>query len=195
MREVRLYGKLGARFGRVHRFDVKSPAEAMRALIANFPALEKYLLESDQKGIRYAVFTGKTNISEKELEQPAGKESIRIAPVLAGSKRAGLFQTVLGAVLVVVDMAFLHTGYLAQIGASMALGGVAQMLTPTPKSSGPNNGANSPSYIFSGAVNTTAVGNPVPVGYGRMIVGSAVISAGIVAEDISTSYTPTVVSQ
>jgi predicted phage tail protein len=33
-------------------------------------------------------------------------------------------------------------------------------------------------------VNTTAQGHPVPVGYGRMIVGSAVISAGIDVDEI-----------
>ncbi|HCW20974.1 MAG TPA: phage tail protein, partial [Achromobacter sp.] len=44
----------------------------------------------------------------------------------------------------------------------------------------PDNGA---SYNFNGPVNTSAQGIPVPVLYGRMIVGSAVISAGIYAED------------
>lgn len=43
--------------------------------------------------------------------------------------------------------------------------------------------ANSASYNFSGAVNTTIQGSAVPVMYGRMFVGSAVIAAGIVAED------------
>jgi predicted phage tail protein len=65
----------------------------------------------------------------------------------------------------------------------MTIGGVIQMLSPQqmPKSGeSANNGA---SYNFTGPVNTTAQGNPVPVLYGRMIVGSAVISAGIVAED------------
>ena len=38
-------------------------------------------------------------------------------------------------------------------------------------------------YHFNGVVNTTAQGNPVPLGYGRMIVGSAVVSAGIYAMD------------
>ncbi|MEK7492166.1 MAG: tail assembly protein, partial [Pseudomonadota bacterium] len=69
-------------------------------------------------------------------------------------------------------------------GASMALGGVVQMLSPQAKGlstkDSPNNGA---SYNFNGPVNTTAQGNPVPILYGRMIVGSAVLSGGIFAED------------
>jgi len=45
--------------------------------------------------------------------------------------------------------------------------------------------ANRPSFLFSNVVNTTAQGHCVPVGYGRMRVGSAVISAGITTEDIA----------
>ena len=48
-----------------------------------------------------------------------------------------------------------------------------------------NEKLNTPSYLFNGAVNTTAQGHPVPIGYGRLIVGSAVISASIV----TTEYT------
>ena len=70
------------------------------------------------------------------------------------------------------------------VGVSLALGGVAQMLAPQPKFDGPQE-EQQPSYVFNGAVNTTAQGQPVPVGYGRMIVGSAVISAGISVEDIT----------
>ena len=72
---------------------------------------------------------------------------------------------------------------LASMGAAMALSGVAQLLTPQQRllsvKDGPDNGA---SYNFNGPVNTTAQGNPVPVIYGEMIVGSATISAGIYSE-------------
>jgi predicted phage tail protein len=70
------------------------------------------------------------------------------------------------------------------MGVSMAMGGVVQLLSPQQRGlstrDSPDNGA---SYSFNGPVNTSAQGNPVPVLYGRMIVGSAVISAGIYAED------------
>lgn len=42
---------------------------------------------------------------------------------------------------------------------------------------------NKPSYAFGGPVNTTAQGNPVPIGYGQREIGGAVISAGIYTED------------
>ncbi|MCH3763267.1 tail assembly protein, partial [Campylobacter coli] len=72
----------------------------------------------------------------------------------------------------------------ATLGLSMMLGGVAQMLSPQQRllsaRDRPENGA---SYNFNGPVNTTAQGNPVPLLYGEMFVGSATISAGIYSED------------
>jgi len=191
LREVRLYGRLGARFGRIHMLAVSSTAEAVRALCVLIPGFERALADSDAHGVRYACFLGRRNIGEDQLQHPVGADSIRIAPVMAGAKRAGLFQTVLGAVMIVVGAVLTYTGVGAPIGAAMmkmgavlALGGVIQMLSPQQRGlsaqDSPENGA---SYNFNGAVNTSAQGNPVPVLYGRMICGSAVISAGIFAED------------
>lgn len=191
LREVRLYGRLGARFGRIHMLAVSSTAEAIRALCVLIPGFERALADSDAHGVRYACFLGKRNIGEDQLQHPVGADAIRIAPVVAGAKRAGLFQTVLGAVMIVVGAVLTYTGIGAPIGAAMmkmgavlALGGVIQMLSPQQRGlsaqDSPENGA---SYNFNGAVNTSAQGNPVPVLYGRMICGSAVISAGIFAED------------
>ena len=67
------------------------------------------------------------------------------------------------------------------IGGALILGGVAQLLTPTPKvPTGPDT-QNDPrkSYSFSGIQNTSRQGVPVPIVYGETIVGSVVISAGI----------------
>lgn len=92
------------------------------------------------------------------------------------------------------------------VGAAMVLGGTAQLLSPTlttgssatsfgaaggraatRESFSPRNNEpadNRASYIFNGAVNLTAQGNPVPICYGRMRVGSVVVSAGLSTEDI-----------
>ena len=72
----------------------------------------------------------------------------------------------------------------AAMGVGMVASGIVQMLAPQPKGiSARNSPNNSVSYTFNGPVNTTAQGDPVPLGYGRMIVGSAVISAGIYSAD------------
>ena len=71
------------------------------------------------------------------------------------------------------------------LGLSMALGGISQMLAGNPATPGPANAVtNLPSYAFNGAVNTAAQGNPVPICYGRLRVGSQVISTGLEATSL-----------
>ena len=194
IRVVRLYGVLGARFGRVHRLVVNSAAEAVHALAVQLQGFEQFFYEAKDRGMVFAVFHGRRNIGEAELGHPPGRAEIRIAPVIAGNKKAGLVQTVVGVALIAI--ATVMTGGIAGIaagglwatvgavGISLAIGGVTQMMTKQPAGLDVNDRAeNRASYSFNGPVNTQAQGNPVPLLYGRMIVGSSVLSAGIYAQD------------
>lgn len=201
LRTIRLYGTLGASFGRVHRLAVSNAAEAIHALCILIPGFERFLMESKDRGLTYSVFLGRNNISQDRLKAPSGKTDIRIAPVIIGSKRAGSLQTIIGVALIVAASYFTGgmasggsgllgagagTGWTAaaNFGIAMAMGGVMQMISPQAKGLGsidtPRNRA---SYSFNGPVNTSAQGNPVGLLYGQAIVGSAVISAGIYAQD------------
>lgn len=183
LRKVKLYGKL-RKFGNEFYLAVKTPAEAIKALCVQLPGFEKFLADSKKNNLEYAVFNGKKNIGEEEL-QFDGTGDIRIAPIISGSKRNGLFQTILGAVLVVVSFI---PGFQALMAPGIALlaGGIVQMLSPQPKgidSREPTE--NKSSYAFGNAVNTTAYGQPIPILAGTRICGGAIISAGIYSEDIS----------
>lgn len=195
IRTIRLYGKLGNAFGRVHKAAVKDTRDAIQYLCAMVPGFEQELMQ--RKGVGYAVFIGKQNLKEDQLEYPPGNDDIRIAPVVLGAKRGGLFSIILGAALIVgapylagalwgtsATAAVWVASNLPTLGWALAIGGVAQMLSPSPAGLGtqdrPENGA---SYNFNGPVNTTAQGNPVPVLYGEMFIGSATVSAGIYTED------------
>ncbi|EOQ30378.1 MULTISPECIES: tail assembly protein [Citrobacter] len=191
---IRLYGALGARFGRVHKLAVQTSAEAVKALCINLDGLESYLMNAKKNGMTFAVFRGKRNIGIEDYQNLAGNSDIRIAPVIEGAKKAGLFQTILGAVMivagiVVTGMTFGSAGVIGagmvSAGIGMMAGGIYQMLSPQPKGlQGRDDPDNKPSYAFGGSVNTLAMGNPVALLYGEREIGGAIISAGIVAEDI-----------
>lgn len=191
---IRLYGALGARFGRVHRLAVQTSAEAVKALCINLDGLESYLLNAKKNGMTFAVFRGKRNIGMNDFKDLAGNTDIRIAPIMEGAKKAGMFQTILGAVMVVagVVMTVISGGTASPLaaglmtsGIGMMAGGIYQMLSPQPKGlQGRDDPDNKPSYAFGGSVNTLAMGNPVALLYGEREIGGAIISAGIVAEDI-----------
>lgn len=176
MKTIRLYGELGKRFGREFQLDVQSPAEAIRALRVIVPGFQAYLVEHAKSAFK--VFVGGSNRSDEVGAPCSDKEVIRIAPTVQGAGFVG--RVILGAVLAIVGVVF-QQPWLVGMGASMALGGVVQMLSPQQSSNSADaeRPKNRPSYNFNGPVNSTAQGHPVPLCYGRMIVGSAVISAGI----------------
>lgn len=193
MTRIELGGALGKTFGRTHDRLIRTTAEAINALSKTICGFEQYLNTSKNRGLTYAVFKGKRNIGKDDLCFPVTGEVIRIIPVVIGSKKAGLLQTVLGAVLVVVGVAvgYLSGGTLsavgygaAKLGAAMMLGGVVQMLSPQPAGLASKQDAeNRASYAFGGVTNTAAQGNPVPILYGRRRIGGAIISGGIYVED------------
>lgn len=187
MKKIVLLGELGRKFGREFELAVQTPAEAIRALCANFPGFEKFVSESEKRHVGYKVICGKESRTAESLHDPAGKGVIRIVPVLAGAGGRGIPQIIIGSILIAIAY-FIPTPlspYLMQAGVSLIISGVVQMLTPLPNMpKDEDRPDNKPSYVFNGAVNTTAQGYPVPVGYGRMIVGSAVISAGISTEEL-----------
>lgn len=190
MKTIVLNGQLGKQFGRRHYFDVATAAEAVRALVANFPAVEKHLMNAKCLGYRVKLHDAPV-MNREQLHHPVGGSTITFTPVLSGAKKQGVGQIITGAILVaaaVIGNVFFPgnpvSPYLMNAGIAMIIGGTAQMLSPTPKSDDPSERPeNKPSYAFNGPINTTAQGHPVPVGYGRLIVGGAVISAGISTEE------------
>lgn len=190
IKTIKLGGVLGRKFGRTFRFAVESAAEAICALGSQLPGFGAFLTQSKDKGLAYATFYGRRNIGEEELQLPCGADEICIMPVVIGHKNGGWLQIVLGVVLLfAAAVAGLFQMYplaaaLGQMGWAMIIGGVIQLLTPQPKGTGTSDRPeNTPSNFFNGPINTQAQGNPVPVLYGELIVGSKVLSAGITAVD------------
>lgn len=196
MTVIKLSGSLAVKFGREHRrlLDTGTTTEAFSAIKNTLKGFEQFIKEQAKLGMRYAIFRNGLNTGEDEFGL-SGTREIRIVPVITGSKRAGVMQTILGAVLIVVGVFTTifgdYSGSVIQLGAAMVAGGVVQMLSPQSRGLKSREAAeNAPSYAFGGAVNTTAAGNPVGIGYGKRCIGGAIISAGIYAEDIATSKRP-----
>ena len=203
MKVVKVYGELKKRLGGqgVFKLDVRTPAEAIRALCAKFAGLEQWLSESHKDGVYYRVLLGKETIEEENIErlnQPwSEQDTFKITPVVTGAGEGGFGRFLLGTLMVatafilpgatfgagglgfgVTSGYWAGTAAIGNFGLYMMLSGVAQMLSPTPQA--PEREANKiKNYSFSGITNTTAQGFPVPIVYGRCFTGSAVISAGL----------------
>jgi predicted phage tail protein len=194
-RVIKVYGKLAKHLGqRSFKAVVSTPAEAVRFLLANFPELRALMREG-----QYMVSVGRNPLelgtNPELLHYPSASfETIRIVPVVAGAGAVG--RIILGVALVALQSFIpgFAAGFFGRaqqlrlitgVGASLVIGGIAQLLTPTPKLGTSENDPRR-SYSFSGIQNVSRQGVPVPVIYGEVFTGSVVISAGINTEEVAT---------
>ena len=192
LKTIKLYGILAKKFGKQFKLDVANTREAMRALSAQIPGFEKFMLHAHEQGLCFAVFQDQHNIEHAELDMKTEASVIKIIPrvIGAGGDNGGVLNIILGVVLVAVG--FFAFGTTSALGAGligagigMAIGGVAQMLMPSPDSIGDQNqDGNKANLGFGGAVTTVAQGNPLPVLRGRREIGGFINSAGQYPEDM-----------
>jgi predicted phage tail protein len=179
MLTVVLYGDLRQRFGRRYVLDVRTPAEAIHALCVQLDGLRAYFIA--HATAKFLV-RGHQDYDETDIGYPQSRGVLKVVPLVRGAGAWG--KVIAGAALAVVGGVAMAFGQpwgaqVMMLGIAVAMGGVAQMLTPRVKGSAtPEKADNQPSLAFDGAVNTMGQGGPVPLGYGRMIVGSQIISVG-----------------
>jgi predicted phage tail protein len=223
VRRINLEGELGEKFGKVWHLNVKSPAEAVRAIDAQRRGFRKYFLDTGEKGIGYEVIIGDQGLQQEEalLYPTPMRDDYTFVPIPQGGKSRAFGMILMGvAIFVTAGMAsgafammqggmapmitgsavegtlaaggmqafsgstfaqaFAAQGFMTQqallMGGALMFGGVAALLAPTNDSSAGNE---EQSYLFDGAINSVKQGTPIPILYGRLTVGGAVISASI----------------
>ena len=209
MKVIKVYGALRERLGQCRfELNVATPAQAIKALCVNFPGLDKWLIDSEQDGVAYRVKVGREEATPSDLSVLglpwSEREVFSITPVVAGA--GGFGRALFGAILIGSSFFFPGAGLfgasafgafgplaagtigtlttvgtaLSAVGAGLVLTGVSQIISPTPPSGLELKEANRiQNFSFSGITNTSQQGLAVPIAYGRLFVGSAVISSGL----------------
>ena len=215
MKVVKVYGALRKKLGQCRfEFEAATPAQAIKALCINFPGLDKWLIDSEKDGVGYRVTIGKEHIADdlSPLVMPwSEKEVFSITPVIAGAGRG--LGTILAGVALISLAVVTYGGSLAVSGAGLTakagltgfaavgakvaaaagtlgigltLFGIAQAISPQPDVPDFDESAQLESFSFSNVVNTSRQGLPVPIAYGRVFVGSAIISSGTDVDEVRT---------
>ena len=204
MRVIKVYGKLAKHLSqRSFKAVARTPAEAIKFLLANFPDLRPVLSEGE-----YTVSVGRHQLPIGEHPEfigypVAGSEPIRIAPVISGAGGEDTNNILLGAALIGASFLFPGAGMfgagmgvfgplapgaigtltsigtaLSAVGASLVLTGIAGIISPVPETPEMDSDPRE-NFNFSGVQNVSRSGVVVPVIYGEVITGSITISAGL----------------
>lgn len=191
VKKIYLHGALEKQFGECIELAVNTPLEAVRALCLMVKGFQAEFEKYDYKVIKGALNRG-WYLNEETLQINLANDEVHFIPVIAGSGgKKGLGQLITGILIVGLAFSgvgagiagFLGTtvGKLKLIGAVLALGGLAKMNAKTPQfsMSSMEPADRRPSFVFTGATNTTEQGNVIPLVYGRIRTGSQVVAQGM----------------
>jgi predicted phage tail protein len=196
--KVKLLGELGRRFGRSYEFLALSPKEVLSALSNQLDGFRDYLRGAHENGVFFKLVTADPDgIDYNECMMPC--DTLVIAPVITGAGGSGMSigKILLGAVLIgltfIPGVGIALAGALGpalagaigtalfSIGGTLLFGGIAELLTPTPKQPKETE----QSFLFDRAVDLTSQGLPIPLLYGEFLaVSPLVISSAISTETV-----------
>ncbi len=185
MTKVILHGILAKEFNKNFDLAIARPKEVFDAISCVYANFRNRVVELHNQGIHFVLLIdGKKITNIEEMSVPLKDQVINIVPLICGH---GIVAGVVGAIATVAGSigsalagigAFLASGTAAaNLAMGIAMMGIQMLLAPKPEMNRPESTVNSTkqSFLFASKANTSEQGIPVPVGYGRLRAGSAVI--------------------
>ena len=179
-RNIYLKGRMGKLFGEKHRLNCKTVQEAMHAIDTMKGGLRQYLMDCTENNVKFTVQKGEEFLTNQTAGIELAKDDIIITPVPSGAAKDGMKELIIGILLIIIGLSTGDTGSLSKgaqmlvtVGTQLALNGIVKLMTDEPESLDEQE-----STLFNGPINNTKSGIPVPLAYGRMEVGGAVINFG-----------------
>lgn len=179
---VRLYGHLGKKFGTIHKYAIKNPVEALRAIEANYKGFKQAIQDPRVYGYKFIV-DGQDRSSKEELNYPVDSE-LKIVPILhgKGGKTGGWIRVIIAVIIIVVLIIFQQyeaVPYVWAFAISQFVQGVAILMYHPPEKGSATRAEQNAGKYFNGAANMTYQGAPVPLAYGRVMSGSLLVHAEV----------------
>jgi len=195
--KIFLHGYLKDLYPNVIELTGSSVKEIINGLCKQTKAFDPKLGE-DRHTISVVGFRTKESI---EGPLPSDTTELHLVPTLSGGK-GGLLKIVVGivfiAAVVITAGGFAAAGALISsnifaaiafnIGVSLVLGGLLEMLSPAPKKDGGGGAvANDPeaSKYLGATQNTVKIGTRIPIGYGRFKIYGHYLSFDVDAVDVA----------
>ena len=162
---VRLHGILAQEYGDTFTLAITNPKNTLHAIDCNKKGFIRRLIELHKEGLPYDLIINKTRIThEYQIDSLKNPERIDLVPAITGNGPISL-----GAIFLNIGKALLF----AAISFALA------PKPPEPEALELTADAGRESLIFSNVANVASQGAPLPVGFGRLKVGSQVIQATI----------------
>jgi predicted phage tail protein len=159
MTTIRLHGILAQKYGKVFKMDLNKPRDVIRAIDANRDGFRKTVVDLQKQGFAYELIVNKKRLNKEEFLNSKNPQQIDFVPFIVGSGDI-IFMIFIALATAAIQYALMDPGTID--GGESVVGG------------------DSKSLMFSSSqINLTAQGSPLPIGYGRLRVGSSVIQSSM----------------
>ena len=164
MTKITLHGLLAKQVGQEFYFSrINSIFDAFRFLELKSPNLRSLISKQVEKGFDYEFIVNGAKLKKEEVGEITKFETIDIVPCVSGKDPVTFFISLM---------------------VNLMVAGITYLLTPTPDIEVREIAAsvNAKSFYFANIMNGANQGRTVPVGYGRLRVGSEIISVDVSAK-------------
>lgn len=186
MTDIYIHGKLSDNFPHYLSMSLRKASDVMSAIDAACDGFRLACIKLSNSGIHYGIIVDHVDIRDlDEVQLQRQPERIDLVPMIVGSGPiAAATAVVVGAGgMIAGGMGATFWGLTAsQIGMAglMIAGmGLQMLLAPKPDIQRPESvvsGLQESSFLASSSANLMTQGSPLPIGYGRLRVGSSVIN-------------------
>jgi predicted phage tail protein len=196
MTNIIVHGILAKEFRSHFKFAIRKPQEIFDAISCICPQFRNRLVELTNQGIHYSLLIdGKKVESEADLRIAKDGQTIDLIPTICGAGSSGGIIAIIAVGILTAGVGLAAAGatagflgaisgaagFIQSVGIGLIGMGIQAALAPKPNMERPSSdvSAAKQSFNFSSKANVAEQGIPVPVGYGRLRIGSVVIQSSI----------------
>ena len=176
---VNIHGILGREYGNSFLLSLPNPKDVLEAIDCNRQGFLQRLVELQREGLCYDMIINKKRITNgPDMDHMSNPATVDLVPAISGS---GPLMAPLLMTTGLFTAGSTALAFAASIANFVLFAAISYALTPKPENEALEiiAGGSKSSMIFSNTANLASQGSPVPIGYGRLIVGSQVIQATI----------------
>ena len=177
---VNIHGILAREYGDSFILSLPNPKDVLEAIDCNKQGFLQRLIELQREGLCYDIIVNKTRITDgPDMDHMLNPATIDLVPAISGSGLTSLFLSALFPTALATGTTAL--AFAASLTNFVLFAAISYALTPKPENEALEirAGGSKSSFVFSNTANIASQGSPVPIGYGRLLVGSTVVQATI----------------
>lgn len=193
--KIILHGKIAKIYGKEFEFhNINKPTDVIYAMDTMFPGFRKYIINQAKEGLSYEIIVNGLTETAYSMNSTKNIKTVEIAPSIIGKDPITLAIVLGGGLAVagyVIGIGTLLGGFLFAVGMGLVIAGIQYLTTPIPEDE-PESiensiraGIKNSSFLFSSPQNVATQGRPVPIGYGRLRVGSYVVGTTLSNYDLT----------